>query len=209
MIKQDSVRCMQTVAFPVVHRDPVRIHLGHRIRTPRIKWSGLLLRHFLNQPIHLRTRSLIKSRLRSDLPHRIEQPNCAQSGDVPRELRNIKTHPHMALGRQIINLIRLRLPENFDHRTWIAQISKMQKDLRPFVMPIPVNPIQPLCIEARGSADNSMHLIPLLQQKLRQIGSILTRDPCNQRFFCHRFIPQTAGTSPGHRVSLPSANPAH
>ena len=185
MIKQNPVRGMQPVALPVIHRDPVRVHLRRRIRTARIKWSRLLLRHFLHQPIHLRARSLIKSRLRCHLPHRIEQPNRPQPCHIPRELRNIKTHPHMTLGRQIINLVRLSLPQNLDHRTRIAQIPEMQKDLCPLLVSIPINRIEPLGIKARRATNNSMHLIPLLQQQLCQIRAILTRNTRDQCLLRH------------------------
>ena len=208
VIEQNPVRRMQAIALPVVHRDPVGVDLRRRVGASRIKRGGLFLRNLLHQSVHLGTRSLIKSGLRSHLPHRIQQPDRSQPRHISRKFRNIETHPHMALRRQIVNLVRFRLPENFDHRTRIAQIPEVQKDLGPLFVPIPIDPIQPLRVEAGRSADNSMHLIPLLKQKLRKVRAVLPRDPGNQSFFRHLPFLSPAAAWPAHPASLPSANPA-
>jgi len=48
---------------------------------------------------------------------------------------------------------------------------------------IGINPIQPRRVERRGPADDAVHLVPLLEQQLCEVRTILTGDSGDQRFF--------------------------
>ena len=63
VIEKDAVASINPICLAVVYGDPISIELGHSIRTARIEWCRLLLRHLLHQPVQLRGASLIKARL--------------------------------------------------------------------------------------------------------------------------------------------------
>jgi hypothetical protein len=48
-----------------------------------------------------------------------------------------------------------------------------------------IDMIDPLGVEGRGASLNPMYFIAFLQQKLGQIGAILTSDASDQSTFCH------------------------
>src|SRR5580692_8389631 len=60
MVEQDAVRGEHAVGLAIVHRDPVAVELGDRIRRTRIKRRGFLLRDFLDQAVQFRSRGLIE-----------------------------------------------------------------------------------------------------------------------------------------------------
>ena len=81
----------------------------------------------------------------------------------------------MALRGQIIDLIRLDQADDADHGRGIGQIPVMQRNLIQDVLDTPR-------VGAGGTAGNPVHLIPLLQKELRQIGTVLSGD---SRYQCH------------------------
>ena len=164
MIKQNATGGVEAIAFPIVHRDPVAVHLGGGIRAPGIKWSCFLLGNLLNQSVHLGTGSLIKAGLGHHVPHRIQQPYRADCRHIASEFRDIKAHTDMALRRQIINLFRLCLTQNFNEGTGVAQIPVVKKKPGSLVMPILVDRINSLGVKTGGTADDSVNLISLGKQ---------------------------------------------
>src|SRR3546814_5351082 len=51
VVEQDSIRSMDAVGLPVVHRDPVGIELGGSVGRPRIEWRLLILWYLLRLAI--------------------------------------------------------------------------------------------------------------------------------------------------------------
>jgi hypothetical protein len=50
--------------------------------------------------------------------------------------------------------------------------------------------VDTLRIEAAGSSNDSVNFVSLLNEQLRQVGSILPRNPCDERALGHVFSPQ-------------------
>ena len=82
----------------------------------------------------------------------------------------------MALRRQIINLVRLDLADNANQAGGVGQVTVMQGNL--------VHDMVNTGGVGDGSAaDNAVNLVALLQQKLRQVGTVLAGDTGNKCFF--------------------------
>src|SRR3546814_8049625 len=62
VVAQDSIRSMDAVGLPVVHRDPVGIELGGSVGRPRLVWRLLILWYLLRLAIELRCGSLVEPR---------------------------------------------------------------------------------------------------------------------------------------------------
>ena len=79
VVKQDAVTGIHAIGLAVVHRDPIGVHLGHRIRAAGVEWGCLTLRDFLYEAIELGCRGLIELGLlfQSQKPDRIEHPQRA------------------------------------------------------------------------------------------------------------------------------------
>src|SRR3546814_17380074 len=60
VVEQDSIRSMDAVGLPVVHRDPVGIELGGSVGRPRIEWRLLILWYLLRLAIEFRCGSLVE-----------------------------------------------------------------------------------------------------------------------------------------------------
>ena len=61
VVEQDAVAGIHAIGLTVVHRDPVGVHLGHRIGAARVEGGSFLLRGFLHQAIELAGRGLVEA----------------------------------------------------------------------------------------------------------------------------------------------------
>lgn len=91
----------------------------------------------------------------------------------------------MALRRQVIDLVRLRLVHQPRQAPPVRHVAVMQEEPHPRRVRVLIEVVDALRVEARGTPDQSMHLIPLLQQQLGQIRPVLTRDARDKRDFAH------------------------
>ncbi len=79
VVEEDAVAGVHAVGLAVVHRDPVGVHLGHRVGAARVEGRGLLLRNFLHQAVKLAGAGLVEARLllQAQDAHRLQQPQRA------------------------------------------------------------------------------------------------------------------------------------
>ena len=89
----------------------------------------------------------------------------------------------MALCSQVIDLVGLDLAHQTDQTGGIGQVAVVQGD-RVLLDQV----VDTSGVGDGSTADNAVDFIPLLQQELCQIGTILTSDTGNQCFF-HNFDP--------------------
>jgi hypothetical protein len=176
---------MHPIRLPVINREPVRARFGARIRTPGIERGEFRLRYLLHFSEHLTRRRLVESGFHPRLPPRLQQPHRARRVDIQGVFCAVKADFDMALGAQIVNLVRLDFQEKSDQRSGICQVAIVEvrggtvSRLRP-------NRIQPLAVEGAGSANEPMHFVTFGYQQFGQIRTILARDTCNKRSFRHK-----------------------
>ena len=114
MVKENPRTTKKIVAFPVVHRDPVTVDLGHPIGAARVKRGGLALRHLHHLAEHLAAASLIEANLGIDQANRLQHARHAQRRKLAGQHRLVKTGRHKALRRQIVDFGGAVLMQNFD-----------------------------------------------------------------------------------------------
>ena len=117
---------------------------------------------------------MIKARLWRGDAHRLEHVGDADCGDIRRQDRlTPERRNDEGLRREIVNFLRLYFLGDPNKAEDVAEIAIMQMDL----VRDP-EPAQAMILDAamRRSADDPMYLIALQQQKLRQIGAVLSSD---------------------------------
>ena len=132
---------------------------------------------------HFAGGGLVETGLDSRLADGLQKPQGSQAGDVARILGHVEAHAHMALGAQVIDLIRPDLLQKVGQLSRNAEVAVVKIDPGLRVVEIPVQMIDPVGVECAGPADEAVDLIPLAEQKLCQVGTVLARDPGDERFF--------------------------
>ena len=87
--------------------------------------------------------------------------------------RALKTHRYMTLGAEVINLIRLHLLDDPNQIGAVCEVAVVKHQARSIFVRVLIEMIDPAGIEAARSPLDTMHLITLLQQQLRQIAAVL------------------------------------
>ena len=98
--------------------------------------------------------------LETHLADRLQQTQRPQTGHISGILRHIKGHTNMTLRAKVINLIRLKLIEQFHQHHTIGQVAIMQEKLGPKHMRIVVEMINALCVESRTATDDAVNFVP-------------------------------------------------
>ena len=109
VVEEDPVAGEQVIRLAIVHRGPVGKHLGAAVRAARIERRGFALRSFLNLAVEFRSRGLIKTRLlfQAQDTNRLQQPQRPQRIGIGRVFRLFERYLHVALGREVVDFIRL------------------------------------------------------------------------------------------------------
>ena len=189
MVEQNPVAGVHAVGFTVVDRDPVRVKFGASIGRTGIEGRFLGLRHFPHQTEQLGCGCLIKTRMvgqRGDADG-FQQTQCAQGIHIRRVFRRFKRNLHMALGRQIIDFVRLYFLHDTHEVAGIAEVAVMQNKM-PFTgVRILVQVIYAIRIEEGCPAFDAMNFIALAQQKFREIRAVLPGNAGDESLFHDRF----------------------
>jgi len=155
-----------------------------------MEWRGFRLRR-LGRAKELAGGCLIKARTAIKPAHRFEHARSAQTRHVTGIFWHIKRNTHMALGCQVVNLIRFGVVDHVSKAAGGAHISVMQEQPRCTVddMRILIQVVNAFCIESTRPADDAMDLVTFVQEEFSQVRSILTGNASNYRFF--HVLPQS------------------
>ena len=110
--------------------------------------------------------------------HSLQHAQHAGGIDIGCELRHIEADLHMALGGQIVDLIRAHGADNREDAHRIAQIAVVQVEVG-----VTLQMGDALTVINGGAADNAVDIVALLKQKLCQIAAVLTGNTGDQCFF--------------------------
>ena len=108
MVKQDAVDREEAVAFPVVPRHPVAIELGGGIGAPGTHGGRFILRG-RGGAKQFTGRSLVKPGLDAAAAEGLQESGNPQAGHIPGKFGDVEADPHMALGGQMVDLLRLQI----------------------------------------------------------------------------------------------------
>jgi hypothetical protein len=97
----------------------------------------------------------------------------------------------MTLGAEVIDFVRTNGAQQFVKRTGIVQVGIDQAKAGPGFVWITIKVIDSFGVEAARSANRSVNLVALAEQKLGKVGAVLAGDTRNQgafaKFFRHVF----------------------
>ena len=89
----------------------------------------------------------------------------------------------MALGGQIVDLVRLHLLHDADEVPGVGKVAVMQHEPAVLLMRPLIQMIDAVGIEERGTPLDAVYLVALVQEEFGQIGPVLPRDAGDERFF--------------------------
>ena len=111
VVEEDAVRDRQAVRLPVVHAGPVGVDLRHSVGTARVERSHLVLRLPVDPPEHLAGGRLVEASFGGVGPERFQQPHDTEARDLSGQDRLHEGRGDERLGRETVDLIRVRLPD--------------------------------------------------------------------------------------------------
>ena len=88
----------------------------------------------------------------------------------------------MALGTKVVDLIGLHLLDDPDQVGAVSEIAIVEHKARITFMGVLVEVINSTGIEAARPALDTVHLVALLQQQLREVATVLTGYSCYKSF---------------------------
>ena len=192
VVEQHAVAGVHAVGLAVVHRDPVGVELGDRVRAARIERRGFLLRDLLHQAVQLGRRRLVEARLLLEPQDadRLKEAQRADAVGVGRVLGLLEADRHMALRREVVDLVGLHLLHDAREVRRIRQVTVVQDEVAVVDVRILVQVIDAIRVEGRGAALDAVDFVAFLQQEFRQIGAVLARDAGDEGYFFvgHRMI---------------------
>jgi hypothetical protein len=115
----------------------------------------------------------------------LQDAQGAQGVHVGRVLRRLEGDLHVGLRGQVVDLVRLDLLHDADEVGCIRQVSVVEEEAAALLVRVLIEVVDAVRVEEGGAALDAVDLVPLLQQELRQVGSVLPRDAGDQCAFGH------------------------
>ena len=88
----------------------------------------------------------------------------------------------MALRGEVIDFIWLDAVQQFNQVSRVRYIAVVKKKLYVVDMRILIEVLDALCVERRRAANDTMDFVPLIEKEFGKIGSVLTRNSCDESF---------------------------
>ena len=92
----------------------------------------------------------------------------------------------MRLGRQVVEFVGLHLLDDPHQAGGVGHVSVVQDELAVVDVGILVEMIDAVGVEQRGAPFDAVDFVAFFQQKLGQVGAVLSGHPGDQCFFVHR-----------------------
>jgi hypothetical protein len=162
VVEQNAVGRVRAVRLAVVDRDPVRVQLGRGVRAARVERCGLALRRLARPAVQLRGRGLVEAHapFHAEDAQRLEQAQGAERVGVRGVLGGLEAHLDMALRRQVVDLVRLRLLHQADQVGGVGQVAVVQEKARGVLVGVHIKVIDPAGVERRGAPLDPVHNVP-------------------------------------------------
>jgi len=107
MVEQDPVGAEQAMGLAVLDGHPMGEHLGDRVRAARVERGPFGLRALDDLHEHLAAASLVEPDWPVGVADRLQQPERAHPRGVGRELGHLEADADVALGAEVVDLVRL------------------------------------------------------------------------------------------------------
>ena len=90
---------------------------------------------------------------------------------------------NVALGREVVNLIRLDFLNDADEVGAVYQVAVVQLQTHIVFVRILVEVVNAICVELRRTALDAVDFVALLKQEFGQVRAVLARDAGDECFF--------------------------
>src|SRR5262249_28934895 len=171
VVEENAGRRADAIALAIVHGRPVSKQLGDAIGAAWIKRRRLVLGDRLRLAEHLRGRGLEEPHRRHDLADRLENAQRADRGRLGGIKRLLERQPDKALPREVVDLVRLYPLENAHD---VGQLGEIEVDELERIDNAQFDKARDRA--ARRAPQSADDAIPLAEEKLRQVGAVLTAD---------------------------------
>mmetsp|Transcript_39689 Transcript_39689/g.99356 ORF Transcript_39689/g.99356 Transcript_39689/m.99356 type:complete len:299 (-) Transcript_39689:242-1138(-) len=130
MVEEDTVDCVHAVGLAVVDDAPVGHELCARVGRARVEGRLLALAGLLDLAVELRGRGLVvpAGLLEAGLADCLESVEGADGVDVCRVDGEFKRRVHVALGRQVVELVRLHLVQEGDQVVEVCDVAIVREE---------------------------------------------------------------------------------
>ena len=160
VVEEDAVCRVQGVAFAVVPGHPVGIELRTGVRAPGEKRRLFVLGRWCRSK-HLGGRGLVEADPGVAAPDSLEQAGCPQAGHVPGILRGVKAHPDVALGTQVVDLVRTDIIDDVGDHLVVREVPIVEEELHTPLVRVNVDVVDPARVECGRPPYQAMHLVAL------------------------------------------------
>ena len=185
VVEEDSVGCMEMVGLTVVSGNPIAVELRNGVGAARVERRGLRLGGFFCVSEKLRGGGLVETGLRAGFPHGVQKPQDTEGVRIGGVFGNVEAHAHMRLRPEIVDFVRLDFLQKAAQVAGIGEVSVVEEERGPDNVGVLVEMVYAARVEGARTADEPVNFVSLVQQKLRQIGAVLSRDACDECSF-HR-----------------------
>jgi hypothetical protein len=153
----------------IIDRDPVGIHLGGAIGRPRVERRRLTLRNLLHFTEHFRGGGLIKLGLflQAEDADGLQDSQGPERVRIGRVFRGFEGHRHVALGRQVVDLVGLNFLDDPNEIGRISQVSIVQFQPHIALVGVLVQVVDAIGIERGRAALHAVDAVAFFQQQFR------------------------------------------
>ena len=112
------------------------------------------------------------------------QAQLTGNSDIVGVFGRVETHPNVALlDGHIVRLARLDLAYQPGQSTDISQVALVMAQVVFEALLIRITKQDTQLVERRNPADDTVRLVPLLDQKLSEVRTVLACDACDEGYF--------------------------
>src|SRR5437667_6925327 len=170
MIEQNTVAGKQPVTFSIDPCGPVGVEFGHSVGASRLQWRAFILDPFGRVAVEFTCGSVVEASVLRHQSYRLKHSRCAQSGHITSRQRLLKRSAYKALRCEVVTFVWGRNVQRLYDR---AHIGKVHRDQLHFV--VDTEALKSPEVGCGKSPKSSEDFIPLFQEKLGEVGSVLTR----------------------------------
>lgn len=183
MIEQDAIGDEQAIGLAIVRCEVVGSDLADGIGAAGLEWSRFGLRRRC-AAVHLRRSRLVDldrtAAGRDVMASRFQKTQRPGTDDVGGVFRLIERDSDMALGAEVIDLVRRDPVDDRAEPAGIRKVAVMEKETGALVVGIEGVGLDPGGIDAGGAPDDAVNLIPLGEKQFGQVGAVLAGNTSDQ-----------------------------
>jgi len=205
VVEKNAIAGVESVGLTVVDGVPVRSAFGGGVGGAGVKGGGFGLRR-RGGPEHLGGPGLVVADVGaagvSDVgADGLEEAQGAGGDDVGGVVGDLEGNGNVRLGGEVVDLVGKNSVEPAAERGGVGEIRVVELHARLVgVVGIDVYVVDALRVEVGGATDQAVHLVSLVEQEFREVGTVLSRDSGYQCNLPRRSHLPVGGRSGSHGV---------